>query len=96
MLIILNVSTGHKEKGIMAGVAIGGTVALEALVGGPVSGASMNPARSIGPAVVSGQLGSLWIYVVAPVIGMALACPMCRLVQGPGCCTADVQAEPEP
>jgi len=55
MFVILNVSTGHKEKGIMAGVAIGGTVALEALFAGPVSGASMNPARSLGPALVSGN-----------------------------------------
>lgn len=56
MFVILNVSSGHKEKGIMAGAAIGGTVALMALVAGPVSGASMNPARSIGPAVASGYL----------------------------------------
>jgi len=82
MLVILNVATGAKETGIMAGVAIGGMVALEALVGGPVSGASMNPARSLGPAIAAGELADLWIYLVAPVIGMALACPMSRLIQG--------------
>lgn len=88
MFVILNVSTGHKEKGIMAGVAIGGTVALEALFAGPVSGASMNPARSLGPALISGELESAWIYVAAPVIGMFLASPFCRWVQGDECCSA--------
>jgi MIP family channel proteins len=86
MFVILNVSTGYMEKGIMAGVAVGGTVLLCAMFGGPVSGASMNPARSLGPALVSGQLGSIWIYLVAPVIGTLLASPTCRLVQGDNCC----------
>jgi len=81
MFVILNVSTGHMEKGIMAGIAIGGTVALEALFGGPVSGASMNPARSIGPALVSGQMQYLWIYLSAPVIGMLLAHPVAKIIQ---------------
>ncbi len=81
MFVIFNVSTGHKEKGIMAGIAIGGTVALEALFGGPVSGASMNPARSIGPALVSGQMQYLWIYITAPVIGMLLAHPVAKIIQ---------------
>lgn len=94
MFVILNVSTGHMEKGIMAGVAVGGTIALEALVGGPVTGASMNPARSLGPAVVSGHLGSLWIYLSAPVVGAFLAYPTCRWIQGPGCCPEE-QAEIE-
>ncbi len=86
MFVILNVSTGHMEKGIMAGVAIGGTVALEALMGGPVSGASMNPARSLGPALVSGNLSTLWIYIAAPIIGTWLARPTCRMIQGKECC----------
>ena len=86
MFVILNVSTGHMEKGIMAGVAIGGTVALEALMGGPVSGASMNPARSLGPALVSGNLSTLWIYLTAPIIGTWLARPTCRMIQGNECC----------
>jgi MIP family channel proteins len=89
MLVILNVSTGHKEKGIMAGVAVGGMVALAALVGGPLTGASMNPARSLAPAIVSGSLASWWIYLVAPVVGAILAKPVCRLIQGPGCCDED-------
>lgn len=86
MFVILNVSTGHMEKGIMAGVAVGGTIALEALVGGPVTGASMNPARSLGPALVSGTLDSLWLYLTAPVVGTFLAYPTCRWIQGPECC----------
>ncbi|MDA0990922.1 MAG: aquaporin [Verrucomicrobia bacterium] len=92
MFVILNVSTGHYEKGIMAGVAVGGTVALAALVGGPVSGASLNPARSLGPALVSGQLADLWLYLVAPCGGALLAAPMCKLIQGPACCVADGSA----
>ena len=89
MFVILNVSTGHMEKGVMAGVAIGGTIALEALVGGPVTGASMNPARSLAPALVSGHLSSLWIYLTAPVLGAYLAHPTCRWIQGAACCTAE-------
>ena len=86
MFVILNVSTGHMEKGIMAGVAIGGTVAVEALIGGPLTGASMNPARSFGPAIISGQFETLWLYITAPVLGMFLAYPTCRWVQGDECC----------
>ena len=86
MCVILNVSSGHKEKGIMAGAAIGGTVALMALMGGPVSGASMNPARSFGPALASGIYQHLWIYILAPVLGMLMASPTCRWIQGRECC----------
>ena len=89
MFVILNVSTGHMEKGIMAGVAVGGTVALDALIGGPMTGASMNPARSLAPAIISGHLESLWIYLCAPVVGMFLACPSCRWIQGQQCCNED-------
>jgi aquaporin Z len=76
MVVILAVSTGAKEKGIMAGVAVGAVIALEALFAGPVCGASMNPARSLGPALVSGNLESLWIYLTAPVAGAVLAVPL--------------------
>lgn len=69
VLVIFNVSTGEKEKGITAAIAIGSVVALEALFAGPVSGASMNPARSLAPALVSGQIKCLWIYLTAPVLG---------------------------
>jgi aquaporin Z len=86
MFVILNVSTGAMEKGIMAGAAIGATVMLCALFGGPVSGASMNPARSLGPALASGQLAHVWLYIVAPILGAALASPTCRFIQGKECC----------
>jgi len=89
MVVILNVSTGHMEKGIMAGVAVGGIIAIEALIGGPATGASMNPARSIGPALVSGQFQNLWIYLIAPVTGAFLAFPTCRWIQGTDCCDTD-------
>ncbi len=73
MFVILNVSTVAKEIGVMAGVAVGATVALEALFAGKICGASMNPFRSLAPALVSGQLQSVWIYIVAPLVGSALA-----------------------
>lgn len=92
MLTIINVSDGSKEKGLMAGASIGGVVALDALFGGPVSGASMNPARSIGPALVSGHLNELWIYLTAPVIGACLAVACCRCIREPGCCCPDKPA----
>ena len=73
MFVVLGVSTGSKEKGLLAGIAVGATVALEALFAGPLTGASMNPARSLGPAIANGQLESLWIYVIATTIGAILA-----------------------
>jgi aquaporin Z len=86
MLVILSVSTGAKEKGITAGVAIGSVIALEALFAGPISGASMNPARSLAPAVVGANLDGLWIYLLAPVIGALCAVPLCHCIHAPGCC----------
>jgi aquaporin NIP len=88
MFVILGVSTGAKEKGITAGIAVGGLIALEAMFAGPICGASMNPARSLGPAVVSGQLGALWIYLTAPVLGAAAGVVGCCCVREPGCCSA--------
>ncbi len=72
MLVIVAVATDTRAVGEAAAIAIGGTVALGAMVGGPISGASMNPARSIGPAFVSGALDSLWVYVLAPLLGAAI------------------------
>lgn len=86
MLVILRVSTGAKEKGITAGIAIGSVVALEALFAGPISGASMNPIRSLAPAVVSGEWKHLWIYLLCPTLGALLAVPLCCLTQKRGCC----------
>jgi aquaporin Z len=88
MFVILSVSTGAKEKGIMAGVAVGAVIALEALFAGPVSGASMNPARSFGPALVAGRLDHLWIYLTAPVLGAAGAVLVCGCIQEAPCCRA--------
>ncbi|MDY7028798.1 MAG: aquaporin [Spirochaetota bacterium] len=82
MFVILNVSTGHMEKGIMAGVAIGGTIALAALVAGPLTGASMNPARSIGPALMSLNLDFIWLYIAGPVAVAAAAAPVVCFLQG--------------
>lgn len=84
MLVILMVSSGAKEKGVMAGIAVGGVVGLEAMFGGPISGASMNPARSLGPALVSGRLETLWIYLSAPVAGALLAVGASWLLREPG------------
>jgi len=88
MLVILSVSTGAKEKGITAGIAIGAMIALEAMFAGPISGASMNPARSIAPAVMSGHVEHLWIYLAGPLLGALLAIPACYGVRGAGCCSA--------
>jgi aquaporin Z len=86
MFVILSVSTGSKEKGVLAGVAVGSVIALEALFAGPISGASMNPARSLAPALVSLRLDSLWVYLTAPVLGACAGVLACRCVQEPGCC----------
>ena len=82
MFVILGVAVGAKEVGLLAGVAIGGTVAFEALMGGPVSGASMNPARSLAPALVSLDLTALWVYLVGPTFGALLAVAAYRAVYG--------------
>jgi aquaporin Z len=88
MFVILSVSTGAKERGITAGIAVGAVVALEALFAGPICGASMNPARSLAPALVSGHLRDVWIYLCAPVLGALLAVLGCRCVRETGCCAA--------
>jgi aquaporin NIP len=75
MLVIIHVATGSKEQGMFAGLAIGAVVLLEAMFAGPISGASMNPARSLAPAVISGHIEHLWIYLTATVAGAALAIP---------------------
>ena len=73
MLVIVSVATDTRAVGEAAALAIGGTVGLCALFGGPISGASMNPARSLGPALVAGDLTAIWVYLAAPVIGAVLA-----------------------
>lgn len=73
MLVIMRVAKGGKEQGLFAGIAIGSVVLLEAMFAGPICGASMNPIRSIAPAIVSGYTQSLWVYIAAPVTGAILA-----------------------
>lgn len=73
MIVILHISTGSKEMGSIAGLAVGGVILLEAMFAGPITNASMNPARSLGPALVSGYTDPLWLYVAAPISGMLFA-----------------------
>ncbi len=87
MFVILGVSTGAAEKGITAGIVVGAVIALEAMFAGPICGASMNPARSLGPAMISGHAQSLWIYLIAPVLGAFAGVVGCRCVREPGCCS---------
>src|SRR5258708_28082303 len=97
MFVILSVSTGAREKGITAGIAVGAVIALEALFAGPICGASMNPARSFAPAALSGHWEHLWIYLAAPTLGAFGAVAACRCVQAEGCCsrlTASVADNP--
>jgi MIP family channel proteins len=82
MFVIMAVATDTRAVGAAAAIAIGGTVGLDALFGGPITGASMNPARSLGPALVSGEMRDLWLYLVAPPLGAALGALAYQLVRG--------------
>jgi aquaporin NIP len=82
MFVIMAVATDTRAVGAAAAIAIGGTVGLDALFGGPVTGASMNPARSFGPALAAGEWRDFWIYVVGPVAGAALGAAAYQLVRG--------------
>jgi aquaporin NIP len=81
MLVIINVATGSKERGLFAGLAIGSVVGLEAMFAGPICGASMNPARSFGPAIVSGHYEFLWIYLTATTLGAVSAIPVWKFIK---------------
>jgi MIP family channel proteins len=82
MFVVMAVATDTRAVGEAAALAIGGTIGLEAMFGGPISGASMNPARSIGPALVSGELHALWLYIVAPLVGATVGGLAYQLVRG--------------
>lgn len=86
MLVILSVSTGAKEKGITAGIAVGAVIAFEAMFAGPICGASMNPVRSLAPALLSMHLEHLWIYFAGPIVGALLAVPVCCGIRPGECC----------
>ena len=81
MFVIMAVATDTRAVGEAAAIAVGGTIALDAMFGGPISGASMNPMRSLAPALVSGDLHALWLYIVAPVLGTSLGALAYRFVR---------------
>ena len=82
MFTIMAVATDTRAVGAGAAIAIGGVIGLDALFGGPITGASMNPARSLGPGLVSGELHDIWIYLVAPIAGAAVGALAYQLVRG--------------
>jgi aquaporin NIP len=86
MFVILGVSHGAREKGITAGIVVGAVIGLEAMFAGPISGASMNPARSLAPALLSLHFNSLWIYLFAPTLGAIAGVICCRCVRENDCC----------
>jgi MIP family channel proteins len=93
LFVIMAVATDTRAAGEAAAIAIGGTIALASLVGGSISGASMNPARSLGPAIASAEGSSLWLYLTAPFVGAALGALAYQLVRGKG---ADLPASDAP
>ncbi len=93
MFVIISVATDSRAVGELAGIAIGSTVAICSFVGGPLTGSSMNPARTLGPAIVSGNISGLWFYLVAPILGTILGALTYEWIrcnkEGPkehGCC----------
>jgi MIP family channel proteins len=82
MFVIMAVATDTRAVGEAAAIAIGGTIGLDAMFGGPITGASMNPMRSLAPALVSGNLHALWLYIVAPILGASLGALTYQFVRG--------------
>ena len=82
MLVIMAVATDTRAVGEAAAIAIGATVGLDAMFGGPITGASMNPARSLGPGIVAGDLHAIWIYLLAPALGAALGALAYFVIRG--------------
>ncbi len=87
MVVIINVSTGSKEIGTMAAIAVGAVILLEAMFAGPMTKASMNPVRSIAPALFTGNFQHLWLYIVAPILGALAGVSSCKLVKDDNCCS---------
>ena len=96
MFVVMGVSTGAKEETITAALAVGATIAMEAMVAGPLTKASMNPARSFGPAVVSGATDQLWIYIVAPVVGAIVGAWVYQVVQAHAQAQTDALSDSPP
>jgi aquaporin NIP len=86
MFVILSMDASSSNQQMLSGIVVGGVIGLEALFAGPVSGASMNPARSLAPAMVSMHFDSVWIYIVAPIIGALASVPLCRCIHSSPCC----------
>ena len=82
MFVVMAVATDTRAIGAAAAIAVGATVALDILCGGAVTGASMNPARSLGPGVASGETAGLWLYLTAPIIGALLGAGAYQAVRG--------------
>lgn len=96
MFVILAVATDTRAVGEAAAIAIGGTIGLDAMFGGPVTGASMNPMRSLGPALVSGDLQALWVYIVAPIVGTSVGGLAYQFVRGEQTRPAELATEATP
>jgi glycerol uptake facilitator-like aquaporin len=96
MFVIMAVATDTRAVGEAAAIAIGGTVGLDAMFGGPISGASMNQARSAGPAIVTGDLHALWLYILAPILGASLAALTYQLIRDEPSRAADGPRPDEP
>ena len=95
MFVILAVATDTRAVGEAAAIAIGATIALDAMFGGPISGASMNPMRSMGPAIASGNFHALWLYIAAPLLGASLGGLAYQFVRGEQTRPAELQSELE-
>lgn len=96
MFVILAVATDTRAVGEAAAIAIGGTIGLDAMFGGPITGASMNPMRSLGPALVSGNLHALWLYILAPPVGAAIGGFAYQFVRGEQPRPAELATEATP
>ena len=84
MFVIIAVATDTRAVGEAAAIAIGGTVGLDAMFGGPITGASMNPARSLGPAIAASDYAAIWVYLTAPLLGATLAAATYQFLRAEG------------